>query len=110
MAAGVSVRYRPNPAGLAQVPFMAGMRAHTGTVAGKYAAAVTAAWPRNTGAGARSVHAAETGSDRDGAYTQVATSSWRWHFVEFGTIWNPPYAPFRRAASSMGLRWGEVRR
>lgn len=108
-ALDVSVRYEPDERGMLEVAFLAGLRAYTANVAGQYAQAVAGAWPRHTGAGARSVHPGETGQDRDGAYSTVATRAWWWHFVEFGSINNPPYAPFRRAAQALGLRWEDSR-
>jgi hypothetical protein len=28
-----------------------------------------------------------------------------WHWFEFGTRWNPPYAPIRRAIEQLGARY-----
>ncbi|HEY7621684.1 MAG TPA: hypothetical protein VH834_18030 [Solirubrobacteraceae bacterium] len=28
-----------------------------------------------------------------------------WHWFEFGTRWNPPYAPIRRAVEALGMKW-----
>jgi hypothetical protein len=28
-----------------------------------------------------------------------------WHFIEYGTRWNPPYRPIQRAAESIGLEY-----
>jgi hypothetical protein len=28
-----------------------------------------------------------------------------WHWFEYGTRWNPPYMPIRRAVESLGMKW-----
>lgn len=39
----------------------------------------------------------------NGARAVCPIGSWRWHFIERGTIHNPPYSPIRDAADSMGM-------
>lgn len=39
----------------------------------------------------------------NGARAVCPIGSWRWHFIERGTINNPAYAPIRKAADSLGL-------
>jgi hypothetical protein len=103
----VTVTYTPDPAAIKELGFMAGMRAFTADVAIKYAQRVLAGWPRGTGRTRRSVRVTQTGTDRDSAYTRVSGPSSFWHFIEYGSIHNPPYAPFRNAAASMGLRFDD---
>jgi hypothetical protein len=28
-----------------------------------------------------------------------------WHWFEYGTRWNPPYAPIRRTVERLGMKW-----
>lgn len=106
----VSFRFVPDPRGMADVAVMAPMRTHMATTAEKYRAGVTANYPKNTGRQAGQVATGETGTDRAGAYATVTTTSSKWHWVEFGTIHQPPRAPWRRTATALGLRWQSVGR
>jgi hypothetical protein len=36
---------------------------------------------------------------------QVAVVSYLWHWLEYGTRWNPPYRPIQRAVEGLGLRY-----
>ena len=53
----------------------------------------------------------EPGNEENGmAMTKVVLGEPRWHLIEFGNAKyagapNPPYAPIRRAADSLGFRW-----
>lgn len=104
--ASASVTYTPNPEGVREIGFMPGMRAFTTNAAEKYARAVQALTPiGSTGRVRRAIRVTVAGADRQSVYTDV-TGSWSfWHFVEFGTINNPPHAPFRNAAAQLDFRW-----
>lgn len=39
----------------------------------------------------------------NGARAVCPIGSWRWHFIERGTIHNPPYSPIRNAADSLRM-------
>lgn len=107
MADGVTatVTYRPDPAGVKELGFMAGMRAFTADVATKYAQLVVSNTPSRTGRTRGKVRVGQTGADRDSTYTTVEGSRSQWHWIEFGTASNRPAAPFRRSAAQMGLRF-----
>lgn len=107
MADSVTVTYKPDPAAIKELGFMPGMRAFTSDIAVKYAQLVRAGTPKNTGRSQRAIHVQVPGADRESAFTNV-TGSWSWwHFIEFGTASNRPYAPFRKAAAQMGLRFDD---
>lgn len=46
----------------------------------------------------------ERGFGSNGAESRVGSRSGFAHLVEFGSINNPPYAPFRKAVDHLGLR------
>lgn len=105
MAASATVTYRPDPAAIAQLGFMPGMRSFTTDVATKYTRVVQSFTPKRSGRSQRAIRVAESGADRKSVYTAVKGARSFWHFIEFGTATNPPYAPFRKAAAAMGLRF-----
>lgn len=41
---------------------------------------------------------------RDGDTVGVGSTDWAWHWVEFGSVNNPAYAPLRRGVRAAGLR------
>lgn len=91
------VRYVPNPAFTTEVQeqpqHKKGMRSITKVAA---RAVKAAARPhRNTGYYERRVKAKAQ---------SVVASDFAWHWVEFGSINNPPYAPFRRGLRAAGTR------
>lgn len=101
----VSVEYRPNPAGFAEIGHMPGMRPFTTEVATRYAAAARALTPTVSGRARAAIRVMVPGEDRRSAFTGIRASRSFWHFVEFGTIHNRPAAPFRNAAGQLGLRF-----
>jgi hypothetical protein len=101
----VEVTYRPDPAGMAAVGLMPGMRAMTTDTATRYAALARSLTPSTTGRVRRAIRVMVPGQDRRGVFTGVRASWSFWHFVEFGTINNRPAAPFRRAADQLGIRF-----
>jgi hypothetical protein len=103
--ASATVTYRPDPAAIRELGFMAGMRSFTTDVATKYTRVVVSFTPKRTGRAQKAIRVGESGADRTSAYTTVKGSRSFWHFIEFGTATNPPYAPFRKAAAQMGLRF-----
>jgi hypothetical protein len=101
-----SVTYFPNEEGLRQVGFMPGMRAFTTDMAERYARTATRLTPLGrTGMVRRAIRVGVPGADRQSVFTDVYGAWSFWHFVEFGTMNNPPYAPFRGAAEQLGYRW-----
>ncbi|HYJ21630.1 MAG TPA: hypothetical protein VEW07_06380 [Solirubrobacterales bacterium] len=91
------VRYVPNPLFEEEVreqpQHEKGMRTITKGVA---KAVRTAARPfRNTGYYERRVRVKAQ---------SVVASDFAWHWVEFGSVHNPPYAPFRRGLRAAGIR------
>ena len=40
---------------------------------------------------------------------ELWSDSWYWHFIEFGTIHNPPHRVFERAVTSTGLDFKDDR-
>lgn len=44
-------------------------------------------------------------SDSDGEQTVVRSTDFAAHLIEFGSVNNPAYAPFRRAIATVGLRY-----
>jgi hypothetical protein len=41
----------------------------------------------------------------DDGRVEVLIGSPFWHWLEYGTQWNPPYRPIQRAAQSLGLAY-----
>lgn len=60
--------------------------------------------PVRTGTFAGSITKTAPRPDPKGLEVTVYSSDWAAHLVEFGSANNPAYSPFRRAASSLGLR------
>ncbi len=91
------VRYVPNPLFDEEVreqpQHEKGMRVITKKVA--RAVRIAARASRNTGYYERRVKAKAQG---------VVASDFAWHWVEFGSVNNPPYAPFRRGLRAAGIR------
>lgn len=88
-------RFVRNPAFLAELAHSAGVIAHLATATGVVAAAVRAIAPDETGYYKRRVKARGT---------RVVAEDFGWHWVEFGSSNNPPYAPLRRGIRAAGLR------
>lgn len=101
-----SVTYYPNETGIHDLGFLPGMRAFTTDMAERYAPVVKKLSPLGlTGRVRKAIRITVAGADRVSAYTDVRGSwSW-WHFVEYGTMHQPPAHPFREAAESLGFRW-----
>lgn len=53
---------------------------------------------------AQSIEKTGVEADRRGARVTVHSTDFAAHIVEFGSANNPPYGPFRKAASALGLR------
>lgn len=60
--------------------------------------------PKHTGAFAGSITKTAPKPDPKGLRVRVYSTDWAAHLVEYGSANNPAYSPFRRAASSLGLR------
>lgn len=61
--------------------------------------------PVNDGSNRDAVVQGGTTVEGDSATSYYGSKSPVWHLVEFGSVNNPPYRPFRRAAEALGLRW-----
>jgi hypothetical protein len=103
-----SITYFPNPEGIKEVGFMPGMRAFTTDMASRYARVAASLTPLGQkGMVRRAIRVGVPGADRESVFTDVYGAWSFWHFVEFGTMNNPPWAPFRNAAEQLGFRWDD---
>lgn len=59
--------------------------------------------PRHTGDFEGSITKTGVHPTAKGVELTVFSTDWAAHIVEFGSMNNPAYSPFRRAASSLGL-------
>lgn len=64
--------------------------------------------PVHTGAERAAVISEAARLTVDGPVAYFGSTSSTWHLVEYGSIHNPPYAPFRRAAESLGIKYQPV--
>lgn len=106
------MRFRLNRSGvdaLTRSPQVFGHLSAQGTAV---AAAVSGLAPKRSGRFARSIRVTAPRPTAQGAEVTVYSDDFAAHIVEFGSINNPPYSPFRRAAASLGLtlRGGGERR
>lgn len=107
----MTVKFTPNHAGIDAVIRGAGVRALLDAAASNVVSAVEDRAPRRTGTFAGSITKTHAGLVPRGVGITVYSTDWAAHLVEFGSMNNPAYAPFRRAASALGLRLtGEGRR
>lgn len=95
------MRFEPNPAFRAELEATPEFQAGERQITLEVAKAIRAGAPHHTGAFERSVRARGR---------LVETTDAFWHLIEFGSINNPAYAPFRRGISAAGLRLDETRR
>jgi hypothetical protein len=96
------MRYRPDPDWEAGLRGQPQFQAAIGRITQEVGAAVRmAAEPsRNTGYFIR--HIRVVGNT-------VRLEDWGWHFSEYGSRHNPPYAPARRGVRMAGLRFNDPR-
>ena len=95
------MRYRPNPAFHSELEATPEFQAGERRIAVEVAKIVRAGAPRHSGAYKRSIRARGR---------LVVTTDAFWHVIEFGSVNNPPYAPFRRGVRAAGLRLDDARR
>lgn len=98
------MRFKLNAAGVAAVARSPRVVAHVAGQALVVAAAVSAAAPERTGHFARSIEVSPAHPTAQGVEVTVFSTDIAAHIIEFGSVNNPPYSPFRRAAARLGLR------
>lgn len=98
--------FRLNERGVDEVVRGAGVRRHLEQSADQVAGEVESQGERfaRTRRFARSITKSRVEPDRKGARITVYSTDFAAHIIEFGSSNNQPYAPFRKAASSLGLR------
>lgn len=64
----------------------------------------------HTGRFAESIEKTDVKKTAEGKGITVTSTDRDAHIIEWGSVNNPPYAPFRKAASSLGLRLAQGRR
>ena len=98
------MKFRLNGPGVDQAIRQVGVVRFLNEVADRVVQGVESAAPERTGKFAGSITKTAPMPDRRGVQVTVYSTDWAAHLVEFGSVNNPAYAPFRRAASSLGLR------
>lgn len=98
------MKFALNPAGVDQVVGSSGVVGHLERVGSEVVRSVESHAPTHTGDFAGSITKTGVKPDRRGLRLIVYSTDWAAHLVEFGSANNPAYSPFRRAASSLGLR------
>lgn len=93
-------RFVPNPLATEQMERDPHFRFGMALVAQDVAGHVMSLGPRKTGAFRNSID-----SESDGEQTVVRSTDIAAGFIEYGTVNNPAYAPFRRAIAAVGLRY-----
>ncbi len=94
--------YVPNPAAAEQLKRQGEYREGLGKISKNLAASIELASPVETGAFQDSIKTFDAGDHRG-----VMSDDPFAHLVEFGSVNNPPYAPFRRGVRAAGLRLEE---
>lgn len=97
------MRFTLNRAGVEQVAQSPRAAAMLTAQAAVVAGTVASVAPRHTGDFAGSIRVAPARVVPRGLAVTVYSTDWAAHIVEFGSINNPAYAPFRRAAAALRL-------
>lgn len=103
MAAAAKVRYRQAPDAEKTVRRLAGPQVLDSAEA--IAQRIPERVPVQSGTSRRLFRRglrADAGADGS---AQVTGFPPHWHWFEYGTRWNPPYAPIRSAVGSLGMRY-----
>lgn len=100
------LRYESNRAGIRKLLAESDVRSGLAAAGQALKRAVENASPLGgPGRGFReSISVGQPDTEGDEASITVSSSDAFAHLVEFGSVNNPPYAPFRRGAESLGLR------
>ena len=97
-------KFQPDPAGIKAAISSAEAQAAMYKVAQEVAGHIASTtMPHHTGHEAEQVHAGGAGTSDGHAVAYVYTTSPVWHLVEFGSIHNPAYHPFRAALEQLGI-------
>lgn len=106
------MKFTLNPGGVAEFIETAKAKAVLREIGDKYVDEVERQAQRfqHTGAFARSIEALPPERTHDGIKVTVTSSDPDAHIVEWGSVNNPAYAPFRKAATALGLRLKTTRR
>lgn len=96
--------FRLNDSGLDAVIHGAGVARMLERAGDVLADEVEARAPERTGEFAGSIERTNAERRPGGAVVTVHSTDFAAHLVEFGSINNPAYAPFRRGAAALGLR------
>lgn len=98
------MKFALNKAGVGEVVRSPRVLAHLAGQAAVVAGSVSAAAPHGSGHFARSITVTAVQPSLEGAKVTVYSTDIAAHIVEYGSINNPAYSPFRRAAASLGLK------
>lgn len=97
------MRFRPNRTGIAAVARGPWAAAQLATKAQVVARAVEQVAPERSGHFARSIRTTLPEPTPEGMKVTVYSEDIAAHIVEYGSVNNPAYAPFRRAAGMLSL-------
>lgn len=98
------MKFTLNPAGVDNLVESAGVLRALNDGARDVKAAVERHAPVETGDFEDSIRVHPPTITATGVEQTVDSDDFAAHLIEFGSVNNPPYAPFRKAASSLGLR------
>lgn len=106
------MRFTPNARGIEDVIESAGTKRVLKDVAGEVRDEVESQAERfaNTRHFASSIEVTDVVPQHDGIAIAVHSTDHAAHIIEYGSKNNPAYAPFRKAASALGLKLGPGRR
>lgn len=106
------MKFKLNPAGVSDFVETSQAKAVLRDVGDQYAREVESQAQRfaNTGRFAGSIEVLPPERTPDGVKVTVTSTDPDAHLVEWGSKNNPAYAPFRKAASALGLRLKTTRR
>jgi len=99
--------YEPNPNALQELLASPQAQAFVKEAAEAAAEAIKAAMPVTTGYNVGNVGVSDGGEGGKAGAT-ITTGSSEWHWVEYGTAYNPAYAPFRTGVESVGIKFEDT--
>ena len=98
------MKFTLNPQGVDELVREASLAAYLKQAAEQVAHTVEQRAPVETGDFRDSIEVLPVERTHDGVSVTVHSTDFAAHMIEFGSIHNPVYAPFRKAAAALGLR------